>query len=90
MAAWRPASPGAAVLRLSLAGQHGRGAIARPPAQITIHAASVGQPKPRIHRPVSEPVESKWLIMPDGEVPDRVPFRCTGWQRRIAWPRNPA
>jgi hypothetical protein len=57
------------VLRLSLAGQHGRGAIARPAAQITIYAASVGQPKPRIHRPVSEPVESKWLIMPDEEVP---------------------
>ena len=36
------------------------------------------------------PPESKWLIMPDGEVAGRMPFRYTGWQRRIAWPRNPA
>jgi hypothetical protein len=33
---------------------------------------------------------SKWLIMPDGEVPGRVPFRYAGWQRRIAWRRNQA
>jgi hypothetical protein len=30
------------------------------------------------------PPESEWLIMPNREVPGRVPFRSTGWPRRIA------
>ena len=34
--------------------------------------------------------ESKWLIMPNREIPGRVPFRYTGWRPRIAGPRNPA
>jgi hypothetical protein len=34
--------------------------------------------------------ESEWLIMPNREVPGRVPFRYTDWRPRIAWLRNPA
>jgi hypothetical protein len=30
------------------------------------------------------PPESEWLIMPNREVPGRVPFRSTGRPRRIA------
>jgi hypothetical protein len=36
------------------------------------------------------PPGSEWLIMPNREVPGRVPFLCTGRQHRRAWPPNPA